>query len=152
RPEVSKDERAEASRKKERSHPMLSPDRLQIFTRVAELQSFTRAAESLGITNARASTAVRDLEAELGVRLLHRTTRRVSLTKHGQTAFDRCRNLLADMQELTALFRSEATLPGRLRVDMPSATARNQALPNLPAFLDAQPGLEIELSSTDRFV
>lgn len=131
---------------------MPSPDLLRIFTRVAELQSFTRAAESLGITNARASTAVRDLEAELGVRLLHRTTRRVSLTNDGQTAFERCRNLLADMEELTALFRSEATLTGRLRVDMPSGIARNQVLPNLPAFLDAHPGLEIELSSTDRFV
>lgn len=56
------------------------------------------------------------------------------------------------MEELATLFRGDATLTGRLRVDMPSGIARNQVLPGLPAFLDAHPGLEIELSSTDRFV
>lgn len=126
---------------------------MRIFVRVAELSSFTRAAQDLGLPKASASTAIRQLENRLGTRLLHRTTRKVGLTQDGQVFYERCRDLLAEMDELQTLFqRGGESLRGRLRVDMPTGTARNHVIPHLPEFLDAHPDLEIELSSTDRRV
>lgn len=126
---------------------------MQIYARVAELASFTAAAQQLGLPKASVSAAVQQLEALLGTRLLHRTTRRVQMTQDGQVFFERSRDLLADMDELQGLFRDgPAELRGRLRVDMPQAVARDVVLPALGDFLAAHPGLEIELSSTDRRV
>jgi DNA-binding transcriptional LysR family regulator len=126
---------------------------MQIYLRVAELASFTQAAASSGLPKATVSTAVRQLERELGTRLLHRTTRRVQMTQDGQVFYERCKDLLADFEELQGLFRDDQSeLRGRLRVDMPSAVAREVVLPNLPEFLQSHPSLEIELSSTDRLV
>jgi DNA-binding transcriptional LysR family regulator len=126
---------------------------MQMFTRVAELSSFTRAAESLTLPKASVSTAVQRLEAALGTRLLHRTTRKVQLTQDGQAYFERCKDLLDDLDELDAMFQEGGqTLRGRLRVDMPTGVARNFILPALPQFLDAHPDIELELSSTDRRV
>ncbi|MBX3609619.1 MAG: LysR family transcriptional regulator [Hydrogenophaga sp.] len=128
-------------------------DAMNAFARVAELGSFTQAAASLGLPKASVSTAVQQLEAQLGTRLLHRTTRRVSLTQDGQVFHDRCRDLLDDMDELRTLFQpASGGLNGRLRVDMPIGVARDHVLPKLPAFLTAHPGLSVELSSTDRRV
>ena len=128
-------------------------DAMQAFVRVAELGGFTRAAESLGLPKASVSTAVQQLEAALGARLLHRTTRRVEMTQDGRMFYERSRDLLADMDELQAMFQQGGpSLRGRLRVDMPSGTARRFVVPRLAEFLDAHPQLELELSSTDRRV
>jgi DNA-binding transcriptional LysR family regulator len=126
---------------------------MQIYVRVAELASFTQTADIMGLPKASISTAVQQLESELGTRLLHRTTRRVQVTQDGQVFYERCKDLLADMEELQGLFRDDATaLHGRLRVDMPIAVAREVVLPRLAEFMRAHPALEIELSSTDRRV
>jgi DNA-binding transcriptional LysR family regulator len=125
---------------------------MQVFARVAELASFTRAAESLGLPKASASAAVQQLESELGTRLLHRTTRRVALTQDGRAYYERCKDLLADADELATMFQPREQLRGRLRVDMTSGVARNFVLPRLRELLHAHPELEIELSSTDRRV
>ncbi|QEY17676.1 LysR family transcriptional regulator [Cellvibrio sp. KY-GH-1] len=128
-------------------------DAMQIFVRVAELASFTRAAESLGLPKASISTQVQQLESLLGTRLLHRTTRRVQLTLDGQIFYERSKDLLADVDELEGLFQQGATnLTGRLRIDMPSAMAKNRILPRLPEFLAQHPQLQLEISSTDRRV
>lgn len=127
-------------------------DAMQAFVRVAELSSFTRAADSLGLPKASASTAVRKLETSLGTQLLHRTTRRVHLTADGQAFYERCKDLLDDMDELQSMFQRAHALRGRLRVDMSSGLARHFVLPRLPEFLDQHPQLEIELSGTDRIV
>ena len=101
-------------------------DNMRVFLRVAELSSFTAAAESLGLPKASVSTAVQQLETQLGTRLLHRTTRRVSLSQDGQVCFERAQDLLGDLDELTSLFQVEgAALRGRLRVDMPVGAARD---------------------------
>jgi DNA-binding transcriptional LysR family regulator len=126
---------------------------MQVFVRVAELGSFTRAADSLGQPKASASTAVQELESALGTRLLHRTTRKVELTQDGRAFYERCKDLLADMDELQAMFQqAPQSLRGRLRVDMPGGAARKLVIPRLPQFLQAHPQLELEVSSTDRFV
>lgn len=128
-------------------------DTMQAFVRVAELASFTQAAQVLGVPKATVSTAVQRLEAQLGTRLLHRTTRRVQMTLDGQAFYERCRDVLADVEELQTMFLpAQAALRGRLRVDMSIGIARNIVIPRLPEFLRAHPQVELELSSTDRRV
>jgi DNA-binding transcriptional LysR family regulator len=136
-----------------RALPMHAVDAIRIFVRVAELTSFTAAADRLGLPKASASTAVRDLEAQLGTQLLHRTTRKVQMTQDGRQFYERCRDLLADLDEAQTMFeQTPQMLSGRLRVDMSSGVARNLVIPRLPQFLAAHPRLELELGSTDRRV
>ncbi len=128
-------------------------DTLRVFLRVTELGSFTRTADSLGLPKASVSQAIARLESDLGTQLLHRTTRRVHLTADGAQLQQRAHDLLDDMDELQNLFRRQPSeLSGRLRVDMPGGMARNVVIPQLPAFLALHPGLEVELSATDRRV
>lgn len=128
-------------------------DAMRIFVRVTETGSFTQAADSLGLPRASVSNAIKQLETQLGTRLLHRTTRRVQLTQDGQVCLERCKDLLADMEEWETMFaaRDEA-LTGRLRIDLPATLARTTVIPQLPAFLAQHPALRVELSSTDRRV
>lgn len=126
---------------------------MQIFVRVAELASYTRAAESLGMPKASMTTAVQQLESEFGTQLLHRTTRKVQMTLDGRACYERCKDLLADMDELRSMFQQgPLALRGRLRVDMPVGVARTTVIPQLPAFLRQHPLLQVELSCTDRKV
>ncbi|KMV32572.1 LysR family transcriptional regulator [Franconibacter pulveris] len=126
---------------------------MQLFVRVAELESFSRAAETLGLPRGSVSRQIQALEATLGARLLHRTTRRVQLTQDGMVYYERARDLLANLDELDSLFLHDpASVSGRLRVDMPVAVAKNLVIPRLPAFLQHYPGIEVELSSSDRLV
>lgn len=127
---------------------------MQIFARVAELSSFTQAAQVLGVPKASASLAVQQLEAQLGTRLLHRTTRRVQLTQDGQAYYERCKDLLDDVDELSGMFHQldGMALRGRVRIDMSTGVARHMVLPRLPELLQRHPELEVEVSSTDRRV
>ena len=125
---------------------------MSLFVRVAELQSFTAAALSLGLPKSSASQAVSQLEAHLKVQLLYRTTRRVQLTHDGQAYYERCREVLAELDELDTMFSHTGDLTGALRVDMPVSLARNFLVPRLPEFMNRHPGLELELSCTDRRV
>ena len=132
---------------------MHSVESMHIFIRVAELASFTHTATSMGLPKASISTAVQQLEGELGTRLLHRTTRKVELTQDGQVFYERCKDLLADFDDLQGMFRDDQqTIKGRIRVDLPSAVARDIVLPRLPELLAIHTELEVELSSTDRRV
>lgn len=132
---------------------MQNLDALLIFARVAELTSFTRAAESVGIQKGRVSTVIRELEREMGVALLHRTTRTVQLTEDGRAFYSRARDLLAEVEELRSMFSGNgAALRGRLRVDMSTELAQSVVIPAIPQFIAAHPGLELEISSTDRRV
>lgn len=126
---------------------------MQVFVRVAELQSFTRAAESMGLPKGSLSRQLQSLENTMGVRLLHRTTRRVQLTQDGMIYYERCRDVLATLDEMDSLFQHDpATLSGKLRVDMPVSMACDYVLPLLPDFMQHYPGIELELSSSDRRV
>jgi DNA-binding transcriptional LysR family regulator len=128
-------------------------DRMHIFARVAELGSFTQAADDFGMQKGSVSSAVQQLEAELGTRLLHRTTRKVQLTQDGQAFYERSRDVLADIDELQAMFQQGGdALRGRVRIDMSTGVARNAVIPRLPEFLALHPLLELEISSTERFV
>ncbi|SMG18833.1 transcriptional regulator, LysR family [Cedecea sp. NFIX57] len=126
---------------------------MQLFVRVAELESFTRAADTLGLPKGSVSRQIQALETSLGTRLLHRTTRRVQLTQDGMVYYERCRDLLTNLDELDGLFQTDpASVSGRIRVDMPVTLARGLIIPKLPGFLQQYPGIELELSSSDRMV
>lgn len=126
---------------------------MSIFKRVAELESFTKAADTLGLPKGSVSTAIQQLEATLGTVLLYRTTRRVQLTHDGNLYYQRCKDLLADMEELDTMFqKGKVKLVGRLRVDLPTRLARDLIVPHLDDFLRQHPNIEIELSCTDRKV
>ncbi|MFG6654230.1 LysR family transcriptional regulator [Scandinavium sp. M-37] len=126
---------------------------MQLFIRVAELESFSRAADSLGLPKGSVSRQIQALENLLGVRLLHRTTRRVQLTQDGMVYYERAKDVLSNLDELDGMFQHDPTsISGRLRVDMPVGVARNLVIPKLPAFLQQYPGIELELSSSDRLV
>jgi len=131
----------------------MNADELRIFSRVAELASFSRAADQLGLTRARVSVAVQQLEERLGTRLLQRTTRSVRLTEDGERFLDRCKDYLAEGEQLATMFRTHASgLTGRLRIDLPNVVARDLVIPRLPEFLARHPALEIGISTTDRRV
>ncbi len=126
---------------------------LRVFVRVAETRSFTKAAESIGLPKASVSNYVQALENSLGTRLLHRTTRKVSLTQDGMVYLTRCKDLLVNADELSTLFQKSAEeLTGKIRVDMSSRMARIRIIPKLPEFLNRYPRVQIELGSTDREV
>ncbi|WP_413557996.1 LysR substrate-binding domain-containing protein [Bdellovibrio sp. HCB209] len=126
---------------------------MQIFMKVAELGSFTGASEHLSLPKASVSNAIQQLENNLGTRLFHRTTRKVQLTQDGVTFFERCRDLLSDVDEVESMFRKDPSLvSGRIRVDMGAAIARNAVVPRLPEFLKKYPGVQVELSCSDRKV
>ncbi len=126
---------------------------MEVFIRVAELASFTKAADSLGVPKGSISTSIQSLESHMGTRLLHRTTRNVSLTQDGQIFYERCKDLLVDVDELETMFQSGKTnISGRIRVDIPIGVAKNVVIPNLAKFLNEYPNIEIELSTTDRRV
>ena len=108
---------------------------MKVFVTVAEMESFTRAAESLGQPKGSLSRQIQALEDRMGARLLHRTTRRVQLTRDGLVYYERCRDVLATLEEMDTLFQKEpATLSGRLRVDMPVALATDIIIPNCRSF------------------
>ena len=119
---------------------------LQAFARVVELGGFTKAADSLQMAKTTVSDLVQSLEKHLGVRLLQRTTRRVTVTSDGAAFYERCVRVLADLEEAeSSIMQSRVSPKGKLRVDMPGALARIFIIPQLPAFLARNPDLRLEL-------
>ena len=129
-------------------------DSMRIFARVAELSSFTQAAADLNLPKASVSLAVQQLENQLGTRLLQRTTRKVQPSHDGQVFYERCKDVLSDLDELQGMFQLQASnsVRGRVRVDMSTGIARHAVIPQLPELLQQHPQLELEFSSTERRV
>lgn len=124
---------------------------MQVFVRVVETGGMTRAADSLGVPKATATTLIQRLETVLGVRLLNRTTRRVSVTPDGAAYYDRCLAILSLVRETEeSLGRQHATPRGRLRVDVPTLMARSVFVPALPEFFARYPEIELALASSER--
>src|SRR5688572_2995950 len=104
---------------------------MKIFRCVAEHASFTKAAEHLELPKATVSSAVQELEALTGVRLLHRTTRRVSLSQEGAVYLTHCVKLLDSLEEVDGLFGKDRPR-GRVCVNLPARLARITVIPRLP--------------------
>ena len=126
---------------------------LEAFVRVAECGSFSKAADRLHSSKSVVSRQVSALETELGARLLHRTTRALTLTEAGRSYFERAARILADLAEASAsVGQLQAAPRGRLRVSAPMSFGYLHLAPALPDFLDRYPDVELELVMNDRSV
>ncbi len=124
---------------------------MQVFTRVIDTNSFTKAAETLDLPRASVTTIIQNLEAYLGMRLMHRTTRRLSLTPDGAAYYERCVRILADIEETESGLQNGNRKPhGKLRVDMPGAIGRTIVIPALNEFHTRFPDIDLQLGFTDR--
>lgn len=131
-------------------------DRLQamrVFTTVVETGSFARAAEQLHLSTTAASRHVAELERHLGAQLLQRSTRRLHLTEIGANYYDRCRTILADVEEAEAQAATSESQPrGMLRISLPHSFGLRYIAPLIPEFCKRYPELQLELSFSDRTV
>ncbi|APR35133.1 LysR family transcriptional regulator [Paraburkholderia sp. SOS3] len=128
-------------------------DALQLFTRIVEVQSFSRAADMLDIPRATATYAIKELESRLGTRLLERTTRQVRPTLDGQAFYERCVQVLSELDDAEASLRHVASNPrGVLRVDMHGTHATRIVLARIDEFRSRYPNVELVVSSGDRLV
>ena len=126
---------------------------MRAFAQVAEHRSFTAAADRLDISRGMATRYVARLEDHLGARLLNRTTRRVSLTEAGTAYFDRCTQLLADLEEAEAAASSgSAEARGTLRVTCALAFGVRYVAPLIGQYMQQQPRVCVDLSFSDRTV
>ena len=126
---------------------------MRSFARVVEAGGFTRAADSLDMPIATVSKQVQELEAHLGVRLLQRTTRRVTVTPEGQDYYAKCTRLLRDLEDIDASFSLARGKPrGHLRIDVGGSTARDVLIPLLPDFVARYPDIRMDLGVSDRSV
>ena len=90
---------------------------MTIFVKVVELRSFTKAADALQLHRPAVSKSIQQLEVDLGVKLLHRTTRSLSVTAEGDEIYQRAKALLGDVNELMASVSPTQPPRGRLRID-----------------------------------
>ncbi|HEY0213803.1 MAG TPA: LysR family transcriptional regulator [Paenirhodobacter sp.] len=128
-------------------------DLFRTFVRVVESSSFTRAADTLGLPRSSVSAAIAELEGRVGARLLNRTTRKVAATQDGTAFYDRCLQVIADVEDAENLFHDRQARPsGRLRIDVPGRIGRLIVTPALPRFLDAYPGIDVDLGVSDRAI
>lgn len=124
---------------------------MDVFVQVVDTGGFTRAAENLQLPKATVSTLIQSLERSLAVKLLHRTTRHVSVTADGAAYYERCLQILADVRDAEdAVAGSRASPAGRLRVDAPTGLASEVIIPALPGFFAAYPDIRLELGCSDR--
>ncbi|HAS2350778.1 TPA: LysR family transcriptional regulator [Salmonella enterica] len=114
---------------------------MNIYVNVVEQGSFIRAAEVLELHRPAVTRAVQNLEHDLGVKLLHRTTRQVSMTDEGEEFYQRCLSLLSELDEVRRLFSSTQPPKGRLRLDVPITLARAVIIPALGDFQNRYPDL-----------
>ena len=124
---------------------------MQVFVHVVDSGSFTRAADVLRLPKASVTTLVQGLEAHLRVKLLNRTTRRVSVTADGAAYYERCVRILGEVEETeNALSRTRTAPQGRLRVDVPASFGRRLLVPALGEFFERYPDIRLEVGCTDR--
>lgn len=126
---------------------------MQLFVRIVELGSFSLAAVALDVPRATASHAIKALEARLGARLLERTTRHVQPTLDGKAFYERCVQILGELDDAESSFRHVASNPrGVLRLDLHGTHATQIVLPRIDAFCARYPGIELVITSGDRLV
>ncbi|MFN4362031.1 MAG: LysR family transcriptional regulator [Hylemonella sp.] len=126
---------------------------IRVFARVVEAGTFTKAAESLDLPKGTVTKLVQQLEARLKVKLLNRTTRRVTVTPDGAAYYERTTRVLNDLDDIEAsMTNAQAKPSGRLRVDVGTTVAREVIIPALSEFYRRFPDIQLDLGVTDRSV
>ncbi|WP_219909774.1 LysR family transcriptional regulator [Pseudoduganella armeniaca] len=126
---------------------------MEVFVQVVDAGGFSRAADAMQLPKATVSTLIQQLETALSVKLLHRTTRQVTVTADGAAYYERCLRILTDVKDAEeSLSRTRLSPSGRLRVDAPTGLASSILVPALPAFFERYPDIQLELGCSDRLV
>ena len=126
---------------------------MQTFASVVDAGSFVRAAESLDMSKAAVSRYVADLEERLGVRLLHRTTRKLSLTEEGRAFHVRCKVLLGELEEAESeITASSAQASGLVKINVPVTFGIMYLAPLWSDFMAANPRVTLDVTLSDRVV
>ncbi len=126
---------------------------LKLFVRLATTNNISGAGRELSLSPAVASSYVKKLEAELGVRLVHRTTRKVSLTEEGVAFLPHAEEVLSSIEAARASVGAGDTSPkGTLRVTAPASFGRMHLMPKLKRFLARYPDLTLDFRFTDTIV
>ncbi|WP_202301728.1 LysR family transcriptional regulator [Dryocola clanedunensis] len=123
---------------------------MSIFVQVVEQRSFTKAADVLQLHRPAVSKFIQQLEDDLGVKLLHRTTRSLSITVEGEEVYQRAKALLNDVSDMIAAFSPSQAPHGRLRISVPLALSHTILIPSLSEFQALYPQIEIVLTASDR--
>jgi len=124
---------------------------MSIFARTVAAGSLSAAARELGVSTAAVSRKLASLESRLGVRLLNRTTRRISLTDEGVRYLEACQRILAEVEEADAEVSAGRAEPqGILRVGVPAAFGHLHIAPLIPEFARRYPRIQLSLSLSDR--
>jgi DNA-binding transcriptional LysR family regulator len=123
---------------------------LSAFVRAAETRSFTEAGRQLGVSSSAIGKAVARLEDRLGVRLLHRSTRSITLTAEGKVFLESCRRIFSEIETVELEFaQSKGTPKGKLKVSLPHVEI---LIPALSRFIRAYPAIELDMDFTDHLV
>jgi LysR family transcriptional regulator for bpeEF and oprC len=132
---------------------MKSLSNIKIFIQVAQTKSFAEAANELSLSPPATSKAVAKLEEELGVKLLHRTTRSVSLTAEGERFYEVAQKFLEEMEAVAQELKDSSCEPqGRLKISVPAAFGRMWGTKIITQFLRVYPQISVELSLDDKDV
>ena len=124
---------------------------MEVFVHVVDAGSFSGAAKQLRMGQSAVSKAIAQLEERLRVRLLLRTTRRLTPTEAGRNFYERAKRSIEEVNEAELVARgASATLSGRLRIQATVAFALLHVIPSLPAFLAQHPELDVDLVIDDR--
>jgi DNA-binding transcriptional LysR family regulator len=126
---------------------------MRAFAAVIDTGSFVRAADTLLISKTAVSRLVSDLELRLGARLLHRTTRKLSLTPEGEVFHERCKQLLEGLAEAETEITAHSSEPvGQLRINVPVTFGLLHLAPLWPVFLARHPKVVLDVTLADRLV
>ncbi len=126
---------------------------MAVFVKASDLGSFAAAAEAMGMSPQMVAKHVVFLEDRLGTTLLHRTTRRQSLTEVGRAYYDRCKQLLTEVEAAESIAQDMRSQPkGVLRVNAPMTFGAFSLAPFVTRYLDRYPDMQIDLTLNDRFV
>ncbi len=126
---------------------------LVIFHQVITHGSFTSAAEITGHSTSYISKEINKLESRLGIRLIHRTTRRLSLTPEGEYYYQQCQSVIETALEAEAAISGEDAKPrGRLKISCPIAFGVNELSPIIIKYQNAYPEVEFDIELDDRHV
>ena len=128
-------------------------EEMRVFAAVVDAGSFVRAADALDLSKTAVSRHVSELESRLGVRLLHRTTRKLSLTAEGQVFHARCKTLLGAVEAAEAEITAGSVQPsGVLRLNVPVTFGLMHLAPLWPDFMQRHPQVTLDVSLADRVV